>query len=221
MAEQTGFAVVGLGMGRHHCKAIDAAPGARLVAVCDTDAERLEPTASIYGCKAYTDFADLLHAVAAIDGIERIRYTTSHPLEFSDAIIQAHAEIPKLVKYLHLPVQSGSDAVLDQMKRGYTADHFRERIAKLREVRPDISLSTDIIVGHPGEGAEEFEQTMQLVEDIGFDAAFSFVYSKRPGTPAADIADDTSRECKKERLARLQARIVTAALRQAGQLPRS
>ncbi|ROO37619.1 tRNA (N6-isopentenyl adenosine(37)-C2)-methylthiotransferase MiaB [Salinisphaera orenii] len=153
------------------------------------------------------DLAMLVEFVAEIDGIERIRYTTSHPLEFSDALIEAYARVPKLANYLHLPVQSGSDAVLAQMKRGYTAEHFRERIAKLRAVRPDISLSTDIIVGHPGEGEEEFEQTMQLVEDIGFDAAFSFVYSKRPGTPAADMADDTPREVKKERLARLQARI--------------
>jgi len=153
------------------------------------------------------DLAMLVEFVAEIEGIERIRYTTSHPLEFSDALIEAYARVPKLANYLHLPVQSGSDAVLDQMKRGYTADHFRERIAKLREVRPDISLSTDIIVGHPGEGAEEFEQTMQLVEDIGFDAAFSFVYSKRPGTPAADMADETPRDEKKARLARLQKRI--------------
>ncbi|ROO27275.1 (dimethylallyl)adenosine tRNA methylthiotransferase [Salinisphaera orenii MK-B5] len=153
------------------------------------------------------DLAMLVEFVAEIEGIERIRYTTSHPLEFSDALIEAYARVPKLANYLHLPVQSGSDAVLAQMKRGYTADHFRERIAKLREVRPDISLSTDIIVGHPGEGEAEFEETMQLVDDIGFDAAFSFVYSKRPGTPAADMADDTPRELKKERLARLQARI--------------
>lgn len=153
------------------------------------------------------DLAMLVEFVAEIEGIERIRYTTSHPLEFSDALIEAYARVPKLANYLHLPVQSGSDAVLADMKRGYTADHFRERIAKLREVRPDISLSTDIIVGHPGEGAEEFEQTMQLVEDIGFDAAFSFVYSKRPGTPAADMADETPRDEKKARLARLQKRI--------------
>ncbi|MES1940404.1 tRNA-N(6)-(isopentenyl)adenosine-37 thiotransferase enzyme MiaB [Salinisphaera sp. T5B8] len=153
------------------------------------------------------DLAMLVEFVAEIEGIERIRYTTSHPLEFSDALIEAYARVPKLANYLHLPVQSGSDRVLADMKRGYTADHFRERIAKLRAVRPDISLSTDIIVGHPGEGEAEFEQTMQLVEDMRFDAAFSFVYSKRPGTPAADMADDTPREVKKQRLARLQARI--------------
>src|SRR5699024_1545232 len=142
-----------------------------------------------------------------IDGIERIRYTTSHPLEFSDALIDAYARVPKLSNYLHLPVQSGSDKVLELMKRGYTADHFRERIARLRKIRPDISLSTDIIVGHPGETDADFEATMQLVEDMRFDAAFSFIYSKRPGTPAADMADDTPREVKKQRLARLQKRI--------------
>lgn len=153
------------------------------------------------------DLAMLVEFVAEIEGIERIRYTTSHPLEFSDALIEAYARVPKLANYLHLPVQSGSDDVLALMKRGYTADHFRERIAKLREVRPDISLSTDIIVGHPGEGEAEFEATMQLVDDMQFDAAFSFVYSKRPGTPAADMDDETPRELKKERLARLQSRI--------------
>ncbi|WP_423821335.1 tRNA (N6-isopentenyl adenosine(37)-C2)-methylthiotransferase MiaB [Salinisphaera sp. SPP-AMP-43] len=145
--------------------------------------------------------------VAEIEGIERIRYTTSHPLEFSDALIEAYARVPKLANYLHLPVQSGSNAVLEAMNRGYSVEHFIERIEKLREVRPDISLSTDIIVGHPGEGEAEFEATMDLVEQIGFDAAFSFVYSKRPGTPAADMADDEPREVKKQRLARLQARI--------------
>ncbi len=153
------------------------------------------------------DLAMLVEFVAEIEGIERIRYTTSHPLEFSDALIEAYARVPKLANVLHLPVQSGSDSVLALMRRGYTADHFRERIAKLREVRPDISLSTDIIVGHPGEGEAEFEDTMQLVDDMGFDAAFSFVYSKRPGTPAADMVDETPRELKKARLARLQARI--------------
>jgi len=153
------------------------------------------------------DLAMLVEFVAEIEGIERIRYTTSHPLEFSDALIEAYARVPKLANHLHLPVQSGSDSVLALMKRGYTADHFRERIARLREVRPDISLSTDIIVGHPGEGEAEFEDTMRLVDDMGFDAAFSFVYSKRPGTPASDMDDATPRELKKERLARLQTRI--------------
>lgn len=153
------------------------------------------------------DLAMLVEYVAEIEGIERIRYTTSHPLEFSDALIEAYARVPKLANTLHLPVQSGSNAVLEAMNRGYTVEHFVERIARLREARPDISLSTDIIVGHPGEGGPEFEATMDLVETIGFDAAFSFVYSQRPGTPAADRADDTPRAVKKQRLARLQARI--------------
>ncbi|MES1936018.1 tRNA (N6-isopentenyl adenosine(37)-C2)-methylthiotransferase MiaB [Salinisphaera hydrothermalis] len=153
------------------------------------------------------DLAMLVEFVAEIEGIERIRYTTSHPLEFSDALIEAYARVPKLANYLHLPVQSGSNAVLEAMNRGYTVEHFIERIEKLRAVRPDISLSTDIIVGHPGEGEAEFEATMDLVEAIGFDAAFSFVYSKRPGTPAADMADDEPRDVKKARLKRLQDRI--------------
>ncbi|WP_179950662.1 tRNA (N6-isopentenyl adenosine(37)-C2)-methylthiotransferase MiaB [Salinisphaera sp. LB1] len=153
------------------------------------------------------DLAMLVEFVAEIDGIERIRYTTSHPLEFSDALIEAYARVPKLANYLHLPVQSGSNAVLEAMNRGYTVEHFIERIEKLRAVRPDISLSTDIIVGHPGEGAAEFEATMDLVEQIGFDAAFSFVYSPRPGTPAVDMADDEPRDVKKARLKRLQDRI--------------
>ncbi|MAA74637.1 MAG: tRNA (N6-isopentenyl adenosine(37)-C2)-methylthiotransferase MiaB [Salinisphaeraceae bacterium] len=153
------------------------------------------------------DLALLLTFVNEIEGIERIRYTTSHPLEFSDPLIQAYAELPALANYLHLPVQSGSDSVLQVMKRGYKVAMFREKIRKLREIRPDISLSTDIIVGHPGETEADFEQTMALVEEIRFDQAFSFIYSKRPGTPAADMADDVPREIKQARLARLQARI--------------
>ena len=153
------------------------------------------------------DLAMLVEFVAEFEGIERIRYTTSHPLEFSDALIEAYARVPKLANYLHLPVQSGSNAVLEAMNRGYTVEHFIERIEKLRAVRPDISLSTDIIVGHPGEGEAEFEATMDLVERIGFDAAFSFIYSARPGTPAADMADDEPRELKKARLKRVQDRI--------------
>jgi len=154
-----------------------------------------------------TDFADLLHAVAAIDGIERIRYTTSHPLEFSDAIIQAHAEIPKLVKYLHLPVQSGSDRVLAAMKRNHTALEYKSRIRKLKAAVPDIILSSDFIIGFPGETDRDFEQTMKLVEDVGFDFSYSFVYSARPGTPAADLNDDTPMEVKKQRLQILQSRL--------------
>ena len=153
------------------------------------------------------DFADLLYAVATIDGIERIRYTTSHPLEFSDAIIQAHADIPQLVKFLHLPVQSGSDRVLAAMKRNHTALEYKSRIRKLKAAVPDICISSDFIVGFPGETEKDFEQTMKLIEDVGFDFSFSFIYSSRPGTPAADLVDDTPDEVKKQRLQILQSRI--------------
>jgi tRNA-2-methylthio-N6-dimethylallyladenosine synthase len=153
------------------------------------------------------DFAELLYAVAAIDGIDRIRYYTSHPLEFSDALIQAHAEIPELVKYLHLPVQSGSDRILAAMKRNHTALEYKSRIRKLRAAVPDILISSDFIIGFPGETEKDFEQTMKLVEDIGFDFGYSFIYSSRPGTPAADLPDDTPLELKKQRLALLQHRI--------------
>ena len=153
------------------------------------------------------DFAELLYAVAAIDGIDRIRYSTSHPLEFSDALIQAHADIPELVKYLHLPVQSGSDRILAAMKRNHTALEYKSRIRKLRAAVPDILISSDFIIGFPGETEKDFEQTMKLVEDIGFDFCYSFVYSPRPGTPAADLPDDTPLELKKQRLALLQHRV--------------
>jgi len=145
--------------------------------------------------------------VNEIDGIERIRYTTSHPLEFSDELIDAYAQTPKLANCLHLPVQSGSNRILEHMKRGYTVEMFKQKIAKLRAIRPDISLSTDIIVGYPGETDEDFEATMQLVEEMRFDQAFSFIYSKRPGTPAADLDDPLPREVKQARLKRLQDRI--------------
>lgn len=153
------------------------------------------------------DFSELLYAVAAIDGIDRIRYTTSHPLEFSDALIQAHAEIPELVKYLHLPVQSGSDRILAAMKRNHTALEYKSRIRKLRAAVPDILISTDFIIGFPGETEKDFEQTMKLIEEVGFDFGYSFIYSSRPGTPAADLVDDTPEELKKQRLAILQQRI--------------
>lgn len=153
------------------------------------------------------DLALLLHYVAAIDGIERIRYTTSHPVEFTDSLIQAYADIPELVSHLHLPVQSGSDRILAQMKRGHTALEYKQKIRRLRELRPNISLSSDFIVGFPGETEQDFEATMQLIEDIGFDHSFSFVYSPRPGTPAASVDDDVPLATKKARLARLQARI--------------
>ena len=155
----------------------------------------------------FADFAELLYAVAAIDGIERIRYTTSHPLEFSDALIQAHAEIPELVKFVHLPVQAGSDRILAAMKRNHTALEYKSRIRKLKAAVPDMCISSDFIVGFPGETEQDFAQTMKLIEEVGFDFSFSFVYSARPGTPAADLPDDTPEEVKKQRLQILQARI--------------
>ncbi|MEO6297597.1 MAG: tRNA (N6-isopentenyl adenosine(37)-C2)-methylthiotransferase MiaB, partial [Dokdonella sp.] len=151
------------------------------------------------------DLGLLIHAIAQIDGIGRIRFTTSHPLEFSDSLIEAYANVPQLANYLHLPVQSGSDRILAAMKRGYTALEFKQKIRKLRAVRPDICVSSDFIVGFPGESDADFDKTMKLVDDVGFDQSFSFIYSKRPGTPAATLADDTSDTVKQERLARLQA----------------
>jgi tRNA-2-methylthio-N6-dimethylallyladenosine synthase len=159
------------------------------------------------------DFAELLTYVAAVPGIGRIRYTTSHPLEFSDAIIAAYAELPQLVDHLHLPVQSGSDRILAAMKRNYTAADFLQRVDKLRAVRPNISLSTDFIVGFPGETEEDFAATMRLIDRVGFDNSFSFIYSPRPGTPAARLPDDTPETIKKERLQILQARIIQNAQR--------
>ncbi len=153
------------------------------------------------------DFALLLHYVAAVDGIDRIRFTTSHPVEFTDNLIEAFAEIPKLVNHLHLPVQSGSDLILKMMKRGHTRADYIETIRKLRAVRPNISLSSDFIIGFPGEGEQEFEDTLALVEEIGFDQSFSFIYSPRPGTPAADLPDDVPLDIKKQRLERFQSRI--------------
>ncbi len=154
------------------------------------------------------DFAELLTYVAAIDGIERIRYTTSHPAEFSDALIAVYAELPQLVDHLHLPVQSGSDRILSLMKRGYTAADFIDRIDRLRAHRPNISISSDFIVGFPGETEAEFGETMALIHRIGFDNSFSFIFSARPGTPAALLADDTPETLKKQRLQILQARII-------------
>jgi tRNA-2-methylthio-N6-dimethylallyladenosine synthase len=153
------------------------------------------------------DLATLIRLVARIDGIERIRFTTSHPLEFTDSLVEAYAEVPKLASYLHLPVQSGSDRVLAMMKRGYTALEYKQKIRRLREARPGISLSSDFIVGFPGETERDFEQTLQLVADVGFDQSFSFIYSRRPGTPAAALEDDVPREVKQRRLELLQHRI--------------
>ena len=153
------------------------------------------------------DFAELLHFVARIPGIDRIRYTTSHPVEFSDALIDAYAEIPQLVDHLHLPVQSGSDRILAAMKRGHTVLEYKSKIRRLRGIRPDISLSSDFIIGFPGETEADFAATMQLIDEIGFDTSFSFVYSARPGTPAAELPDATDEVVKKQRLQILQARI--------------
>ncbi|AFC86622.1 tRNA (N6-isopentenyl adenosine(37)-C2)-methylthiotransferase MiaB [Frateuria aurantia] len=153
------------------------------------------------------DLAVLIHAIAQIESIGRIRFTTSHPLEFSDSLIEAFANVPKLANYLHLPVQAGSDRILAAMKRGYTALEFKQKIRKLRAVRPDICISSDFIVGFPGESDADFEKTMKLIEDIGFDQSFSFIFSSRPGTPAANLEDDTPASVKQQRLSRLQASI--------------
>jgi tRNA-2-methylthio-N6-dimethylallyladenosine synthase len=157
------------------------------------------------------DFAELLGYVARIPGIERIRYTTSHPVEFSDALIDAYAEIPELVNHLHLPVQSGSDRILMAMKRGHTALEYKSKIRRLRKIRPDISISSDFIIGFPGETEADFAATMKLIEEIEFDSSFSFVYSARPGTPAAELPDNTDEETKKIRLKILQDRIIQQA----------
>jgi len=160
------------------------------------------------------DLALLISYVAAIDGIDRIRYTTSHPVELSDSLIEAYREVPELVSHLHLPVQSGSDLILAMMKRGHTAEDYRDKVRRLREARPDLSLSSDFIIGFPGESDADFMATMKLIEDIGFDASFSFIFSARPGTPAASLTDDVPMQVKKQRLAILQKRInqMTAAI---------
>ena len=153
------------------------------------------------------DLGDLIETIAEMPEIERIRYTTSHPREMTQKLIDMYARVPKLVSHLHLPVQAGSDRTLMAMKRGYTALEYKSVIRKLRAARPDLSLSSDFIVGFPGETAEDFEKTMKLIDEVGFDNSFSFVYSSRPGTPAAELSDDTPHELKIERLMRLQARI--------------
>ena len=158
------------------------------------------------------DLALLIEYVAVIEGIERIRYTTSHPVEFSNRLIEAYAKVPELVNHLHLPVQSGSDRVLGLMKRGHTTLEYKSKIRKLRKIRPDISLSSDFIIGFPGETDDDFEATMNLIAEIGFDHSFSFIYSKRPGTPASSFNDDVPMETKKERLSILQTRINAMAM---------
>jgi len=159
------------------------------------------------------DLAELIGFVAAIPGIDRIRFTTSHPIEFSDALVNVYARVPELVSHLHLPVQSGSDRILALMKRGHTVLEYKSRIRQLRAIRPDISISSDFIVGFPGETEADFAATMKLIEDIGFDTSFSFVYSARPGTPAADLPDETPDDVKKQRLSILQSRISQNAQR--------
>jgi len=161
---------------------------------------------------AIADLATLIYYVAAIEGIERIRFTTSHPVEFTDSLVQAYAEVPKLASYLHLPVQHGSDRILAAMKRGHTILEYKQKIRKLRDARPGISLSSDFIVGFPGETDKDFEALMNLIAEIGFDQSFSFIYSARPGTPAASLADDTPMQVKKQRLQILQARINQQAM---------
>ncbi|VVC74861.1 tRNA-2-methylthio-N(6)-dimethylallyladenosine synthase [Aquicella siphonis] len=159
------------------------------------------------------DLAALIEYIASIDGLSRIRFTTSHPVAFSNRLIQAYADVPQLASHLHLPVQSGSDRILAAMKRGYTALEYKAKIRKLRKVRPDISISSDFIIGFPGETQEDFEATMNLIHEVGFDNSFSFIYSPRPGTPAAQLPDDVPMETKKQRLAILQDRIVLNARR--------
>ncbi|MCC5901151.1 MAG: tRNA (N6-isopentenyl adenosine(37)-C2)-methylthiotransferase MiaB [Halomonas sp.] len=157
------------------------------------------------------DLAELIACVAAVEGIDRIRFTTSHPVEFTDSLVDAFADIPELVSHLHLPVQSGSDRILSAMKRGHTAEEYIEKMERIRANRPDISFSSDFIIGFPGETEEDFEATMDLIHRIGFDHSFSFVYSARPGTPASGLADDTPESVKKQRLAILQERILQQA----------
>jgi len=157
------------------------------------------------------DLAALIYLVAAVPGIERIRFTTSHPVEFRDSLVEAYRDVPQLANYLHLPVQSGSDRVLALMKRGHTVLEYKQKLRKLREVRPDISLSTDLIVGFPGETERDFQSTLDLVREIGFDQSFSFLYSQRPGTPAASLPDDVTHEEKQARLERLQAQLTEQA----------
>ncbi|MBR9868922.1 MAG: tRNA (N6-isopentenyl adenosine(37)-C2)-methylthiotransferase MiaB [Oceanospirillales bacterium] len=158
------------------------------------------------------DLAELIRCVAAIDGIDRIRFTTSHPVEFTDSLVEVYREVPELVSFLHLPVQSGSDRILMAMKRGHMALEYKSLIRRIRAARPDITLSSDFIIGFPGETDADFEATMNLIAEIGFDNSYSFIYSRRPGTPAADLPDDVSEETKKQRLNILQQRITQQAL---------
>jgi tRNA-2-methylthio-N6-dimethylallyladenosine synthase len=157
------------------------------------------------------DLGLLIHYVAAVDGIERVRFTTSHPREVNDSLIQAYAEVPELVSFLHLPVQSGSDRILALMKRGHTALEYRSTIRALRRARPDLSLSSDFIIGFPGETERDFQDTLDLIETVGFDHSFSFIYSPRPGTPAAELVDEVPHSVKQQRLMALQDAIAVQA----------
>ena len=157
------------------------------------------------------DLAELITIIAKIEGIDRIRFTTSHPVEFSDSLINVYATVPELVSHIHLPVQSGSDRILAMMKRGHTTLEYKSKIRKLRAIRPDLSMSSDFIIGFPGESEQDFQDTMKLIDDVGFDHSFSFIYSARPGTPAAELVDDLSDEVKKQRLSLLQHRITQNA----------
>lgn len=159
------------------------------------------------------DMAELITYVAAVDGIDRIRFTTSHPVEFTDALIEVYNQVPELVSHLHLPVQSGSDRILMAMKRGHTVLEYKSKLRRIKKNRPNISFSSDFIIGFPGETEADFEATMKLIQDMEFDTSFSFIYSPRPGTPAADLPDDTPEEVKKQRLAILQDRIIQQAMR--------
>jgi tRNA-2-methylthio-N6-dimethylallyladenosine synthase len=179
-----------------------AALGARELTLLGQNVNAYRGPTAAGGKKA--DLATLIRHVAEIDGIERIRFTTSHPAQFNDALIDAYATVPKLVSFLHLPVQSGSDRILKLMKRGYTAAKYVAKIEKLKVARPGISISTDFIVGYPGETEQDFEQTLALIRTVGFDQSFSFIYSPRPGTPAADL-EDLPYDVKQQRLERLQA----------------
>ncbi|WP_415889359.1 tRNA (N6-isopentenyl adenosine(37)-C2)-methylthiotransferase MiaB [Neptuniibacter sp. SY11_33] len=157
------------------------------------------------------DLAELIRCVAEVDGIDRIRFTTSHPVEFTDSLIEAYEDVPELVSFLHLPVQSGSDKILMAMKRGHTALEYKSKIRRIRKARPDIEISSDFIIGFPNETDADFEATMKLIEDIGFDNSYSFIYSRRPGTPASDLPDNIDEETKKARLQILQSRIIQNA----------
>jgi tRNA-2-methylthio-N6-dimethylallyladenosine synthase len=158
------------------------------------------------------DLAELITCVAAIDGIDRIRFTTSHPVEFTDALIDVYNHVPELVSHLHLPVQSGSDRILMAMKRGHTVLEYKSKLRRIKKIRPNISFSSDFIIGFPGETDADFEATMKLIHDMDFDTSFSFIYSPRPGTPAADLPDDTPEEVKKQRLQILQDRLIQQAM---------